>query len=295
MNALALLLLWLVALLVCGCAAPATENATPTALAISIPSNGSSQTSPTSSPFLLTPTPATLPTPFLPDGLQLSVTTDETSAGWASDLDGRMHFGVADIHAGFYRGHRYVGGLQFDVSEAAVQGDLLYAGVELTVRDSTHLGSEGAWWLHLLAGDAIPEWSELTFAALLQTPAVVTFGPGVVAPQLVGQHSTLFVLPPEQLALLQPFLESGRLSFRLTGPDGGGDNLFTWDTGVRVDELAESAPRLHLVIHPDSAAMRIVTSTPTPENVLTLAAQVAQVTAPWRRGPARLHPRPPIG
>ena len=271
-----ILFLWGAVLLLCACTQPVIEKTvTPIPLVIAIPTADSTPT-----PFALAP-PASIPTPALslPDGLHLIVTLDAVSAGWASDLDGRMHFGVADIHAGFYRGHRYVGGLQFDVSEAAVQGDLLYAGVELTVRDSTHLGSEGAWWLHLLAGDAIPEWSELTFAALLQTPAVVTFGPGVVAPQLVGQHSTLFVLPPEQLALLQPFLESGRLSFRLTGPDGGGDNLFTWDTGVRVDELAESAPRLHLVIHPDSAAMRIVTSTPTPENVLTLAAQVAQVTA----------------
>ena len=279
MNALALLLLWLVALLVCGCAAPATENATPTALAISIPSNGSSQTSPTSSPFLLTPTPATLPTPFLPDGLQLSVTTDETSAGWASDLDGRMHFGVADIHAGFYRGYRYVGGLQFDTEEIATQGELLFAGVELAVRDNTRLGAGGEWRLHLLAADAASDWSELTFASLLHAPTAVTFGSGVSAQALVGRRSTLFILPPTQLELLQPFLESGFLAFRLDGPEGETDNLNTWDTGVRVAELTGHAPRLHLVVRPNSAAMRIVTSTPTPENVLTLAAQVAQVTA----------------
>ncbi len=190
-----------------------------------------------------------------------------------------MHFDAPDIHAGFYRGYRYVGGLQFDVEEAAVQGELLFAGVELAVRDSSRLGSEGAWWLHLLTADAIPVWSELTFASLLDAPAAVTFGLEVVAPELAGQSATLFVLPPQQLEQIQPILESGLLSFRLIGPDGGGDNLFTWDTGRRVGEIAEIAPRLHLVFRPDSGAIRIVTSTPTPENVLTLAAQVAQVTA----------------
>ena len=90
-----------------------------------------------------TPLPPILPAPIpppalsLPNGIHLTVSLDSVSAGWASDLDGRMHWDVADIHAGYYRGYRYVGGLQFDVEEAAAQGELLYAALELTVRDST--------------------------------------------------------------------------------------------------------------------------------------------------------------
>jgi len=278
MFQLRILLLWGAFLLLCACTQPAApESVTSIPLSIPIPIPAA-DLSPTPLPSVL---PAPIPSPalILPDGLHLTVPADAASAGWASDLDGRMHIDVADIHAGFYRGYRYVGGLQFSLEETAAQGELLFAGVELAVRDSTRLGREGEWRLHLLGLETLSEWPALTFDSLVQAPTVLTFGSGFPAQELAHKRSSLFVLPTSQLGQLQPFVERGFFPFRLDGPENGADNLFTWDTGVRVGELAESAPRLHLVMRPPSGAMRIVTSTPTPENVLTLAAQVAQVTA----------------
>lgn len=278
------LLICLAALCLSGCLQDASENTAPPQfeqqIALTLPAQ---EVTPTARPSVPSIPTGTAFVPALPEGLHLTVPVEIDSVGWASDLDGRMHYQVPDIHAGGYRGNRYVGAFRFDLADVPVQGELRYAAVGIWLSDATRLGESGEWKLQFLLPDAIPDWYALTFDSLEQTAGALTFGPDLTASQIrqaLSQYQpTLFVLDPTRLALLQPYLAGGLLPFRLDGPTGEEDNLVTWDSGVRLDGQAERVPRLHLVFEPDSTGMRIVTSTPTPENVLTLAAQVVQITA----------------
>jgi hypothetical protein len=94
---------------------------------------------------------------------------------------------------------------------------------------------------------------------------------------------------PEQLALLERRLlegsdETGKyVSFRLDGPGEGDDNLFVWDSGQGGFSQGDG-PELFLSLGPAPEATPplysvLVTSTPTPRNVLTAQAVSLRVTA----------------
>lgn len=76
------------------------------------------------------------------------------------------------------------------------------------------------------------------------------------------------------------------LASRLDGPESGADNLFTWDSGYGPATL-DNRPRLVVVTGPPPPTPPpvptqdyiVVTSTPTPANVLTAAAIVQTATA----------------
>lgn len=94
-----------------------------------------------------------------------------------------------------------------------------------------------------------------------------------------------FEFTPEQLALLEQHLleGSGKASFRLDGPQVDEDNLFAWDNGYASD-ADRTRPELFLSLGPPpevtpTAQYVVVTSTPTPENILTAAAVSLQMTA----------------
>jgi hypothetical protein len=106
-------------------------------------------------------------------------------------------------------------------------------------------------------------------------------------------RNTTFVFPfnEEQLAILTERLKTGRISFRIDGPSSGLDNLFTWDNNPGDDaesvddasaEKEQSAqvrqPVLKMFVEGSKYVM--ITSTPTPENILTVAARLSDPTTP---------------
>ncbi len=104
--------------------------------------------------------------------------------------------------------------------------------------------------------------------------------PVIAATDLAAGQANLFILNSIQRATLARQIDSGTAAFRLDGPTSGEDNLFTWDAGVRLNKEVETKPILRLVvIPPEAPPMVIVTSTPTPQNVVTAAAVAAEATA----------------
>ena len=248
---------------------PASESPTSTAGPLSTPA-----------PLPLTPAVSVEQAVPAAGAASLVLTLPPESAGWASSLDGRTHFGFPNIHAGLLKGHVYQGALQFDLSSVPSGASLAYASLELTALDGQYLGQAGAWQLHLLDPAIQADWTgELGYETLRAAPALAAFTPALSPADLARSRTHVFNFGPEQLAALQQSLAAGAAFFRLAGPAGGADSLFTWDSGCRKDQLLATGPVLRLAAGlPPTPAPVLVTSTPTPENVITAAALAATAT-----------------
>jgi hypothetical protein len=221
------------------------------------------------------PTPPTLPS----DAVSFSLTPAAEAVGWVSSLDGRSHFGLPNIHAGVFQARVYYGALQFDLSAVPPGSTIIYAAVDLVGLDEQNLGSAGNWRLNLLDPAIDPIWPKLTYESLRQAPVETALKP-VLSPLNLDQGQVnRFQFDPRQLSTLQQHLTEGVISFRLEGPIAGGDNMFTWDSGYRGEKTLSTIPTLRLVaIPPLAPEYVIVTSTPTPENLITVAAMAATAT-----------------
>jgi hypothetical protein len=204
----------------------------------------------------------------------------ETEAvGWATSLDNRSHFGMPNIHAGFFKGHIYHGALQFDLSTVPPGSTVTYAALDLVGFDEENLSPGGTWQLRLLSPDVDTIWSDLTYEALHEATVETTILSALTSADLGHNKVNVFTFDSQSLSVLQRRLTNGVVSFRLDGPTSGQDNLFTWDSGYRSEQILETMPVLHLVfIPPPTPEKVVVTSTPTPENIITLAAMAVTAT-----------------
>ncbi len=239
------------------------------------PTATASPTPPTPAAAASTPLLPTLP----PNAISLVLTPTTESVGWVSSLDGRSHFGFPNIHAGFYKGQVYYGALQFDLSTIPPGSSLTYAAVELIGLDGQHLGTTGKWQLSLLDPAINVTWPKLTYETLHQAPVDAVLSPALTPAQLGPGQVNRFLFNPTHLSILEQSLAGGAVSFRLEGPTAGSDNMFTWDSGFRGEQVLKTVPVLRLIVIPPAALdYVIVTSTPTPENLITAAAMAAEAT-----------------
>ncbi|MBI1876656.1 MAG: PD40 domain-containing protein [Chloroflexi bacterium] len=229
----------------------------------------------------------------LPGRIVLTLTPAAEAVGWASNLDGRTHFDVPNIHAGFFKGHVYYGAIQFDLSAVPPGSTLTYAALQLAGLDEQNLHLGGSWQLDLLDPAINAVWPELTYELLHQAALEITISPTLTSADLGRNKVNLFSFGPAQLAVLQQHLVNGQISFRLDGPTSAGDNLFTWDSGYHGEDGLGIQPVLQLVvILPAAPDYVVVTSTPTPENLITAAAlaivatQVAETSGTYTPVPA---------
>ena len=218
-----------------------------------------------------------------------NIMADAGAVGWvASNEDRGNHLGDSFIHAGAAQGNVFHGLVQFDLKQIPRGAELRYAAVVLFGRDDARLDrkSNASWQLRWLANDSAGDWGRQTFQTIHNASVQQTLLPIVDQSQLAPAAVNVFVLSPEQRALLQQGLVDGDalLALRMDGPEGGADNLFTWDSGYGAATWG-SPPRLWVVTGPEPATPPpvptqdyvVVTSTPTPANVLTVAA--IQLTA----------------
>lgn len=273
-----------------------------------VPSNGLVQ------PLIVTatstPTPLqTTPTPILEQALSIDLPTPPAegnlftftpmleSLGWTSSIDGRNHFGDDKIHSGFFREHVFHGGLQFDVSDIPPGSTILYASLELTGLNDHNLSQGGVWQIRLLNSQIDELWSLVTYDQLRQASVALTLQPPLPREQLAEDRVNKLVIQPDQLPILAQQLNNGFLSFRIDGPGSGIDNLFSWQAGSDLEEITDnlSAEELAELSKTDLLALTgqpvlkivvqtlnyvIITSTPTPENILTVAAQLDRQGTP---------------
>lgn len=257
---------------------PPSPAATPTSLSVAL--------EPVSLPPSAVSPPNTgdpPPTPP-PGGALISLSPAPAGVGWTSSIDGHSHLGDNKIHAGYFKGHVYHGAIQFDLSAIPAGSTIRYAALELTGLSDRNLGIGGVWQLRLLAPDIDALWPSLTYDKLRTAAVASTLQPVLPSEYLRQGEINRFIFDDDQRQLLAQSLESGLISFRLDGPSSGLDNLFTWD--AQLDSLtpedlsagdeppAAQIEQIKLILVIDALNYVVVTSTPTPENVLTLAAQL---------------------
>jgi WD40-like Beta Propeller Repeat len=263
--------------------------------------------SPTPSPLpTATPTPASVlirpspsaapgsarhtatPTPY-PGGAIYSLSPQADAAGWMAGDEARgNHLGDSYLYAGVFDGVAYHGAFQLDLS-AVPRGAAIHAAVlELTGLDAGRLGTSGAWEVRVLPRQADEGWSRHTFQDLHNVVLQWTLTPALAASDLAAGGVNTFALSAEQLRDLEQRLldEHYTVSFRIDGPLAGENSLFAWDSGAGPASQGHG-PRLVLSVGPPpktpiptgSPVVVVVTSTPTPANVLTAEAHGMTATA----------------
>lgn len=272
---------------------PLFAAASPTAAAVATP------TSPGRIAAVSTPTVAA-------GQLFYNLAPEATGVGWVSSGEARgNHLGDSFLHAGTVGGNIFHGVLQFDLSRVPRGAPILYAVLTLTGLDDARLdrASGDSWQARWLAPEINqePEWSRQDFQSIHNAPVQQTILPALRPDALAPFAVNQFVFDQAQRALLQQALVDGQslAAFRLDGPEGGPDNLFTWDSGYG-PATRQNMPGLWIVTGPAPATPPplptedyvVVTSTPTPANVLTAAAQKQTAVAVEQRiGTATPTPR----
>jgi hypothetical protein len=119
----------------------------------------------------------------------------------------------------------------------------------------------------------------LTYDRLQEAGLTSLILPALTPVELVHSQTHVFTFSQDQLTLLERYLAGGEVSFRLDGPQAGDNSLFTWDSGYRGAEELGTGPVLYIAAAlPPTPTYVLVTSTPTPENIVTAAALAAQAT-----------------
>lgn len=265
---------------------PLTTSPTATLTTTPVPTQASVESSPTPVPaaFLSTSTPTATP---LPGDRILTLSPDRADMGWVASGEERgNHFGDSFLYAGVYEGQVYHGAFQLELDAIPRGAPIHAASLQLTGLRSDRLGAEGNWTLHLLAPEVDPDWRRHTYQDIFNAPTLHTLSPIMARGDLAEGQTNVFELSPAQIQVLETRIiedKNPRVSFRIDGPLVGTDNLFAWDTGFG-PQSREARVTLSLSVGPPPVTPPpynyvVVTSTPTPENVLTAAAVVLQVTA----------------
>jgi hypothetical protein len=162
----------------------------------------------------------------------------------------------------------------------------VYADLTLTGLSNQWLGAGGTWTVQLLESWMDGEWSQKTFASLRQIEgAAVELGPTLTTDDLEAGRVNTFVFGSEALKALGARTFAGRVSFRINGPAAGVNSLFSWDSGYGTGSRGRG-PVLRIVAGPvpetppplPTPHYVIITSTPTPQNILTVAVIAATAT-----------------
>ena len=219
------------------------------------------------------------------------VTPAAGQVGWVGSEEARgNHFGNSFLHAGTVQDQIFHGAIQFDLSRLPRGAPIRYAALSLTGLNDERLNraGSGAWEVRWLDPQVNADWSRKNFQDIHNAPVLQSILPPLGQANLAPLATNQFVFNGDQLGLLQQALVDGKASiaFRLDGPQGGGDDFFSWDSGYG-PATRGSGPALLVVTGPAPATPPplptqdyvVVTSTPTPANVLTAAAIVEQATA----------------
>jgi hypothetical protein len=248
------------------------------------------------SPAFLEPTAA--PTP-VPGGRLLVLTPAAPDAGWvvsddesiATSYDPQNHFGDSFLYAGVWAGKVYYAAIQFDLGRIPRGTKVYAASLRLTGLRADQLGERGRgeWRLQFLSSEIDYHWRSHNYEQIQRAATWSTFEPPLTQEQLGKGQTNLFEFTPEQLALLERRIFEGndefgrQVSFRLEGPTEGNDKLFAWDSGYGPVSQG-GTPELFLSLGPPPLESPppyyvVITSTPTPENIMTAVANSLQMTA----------------
>ena len=239
-----------------------------------------------------TPTPTLTPTPAAAATLDPKLRTAilwpaADQVGWvASDESSGVHWGESFLNAGILEDKIYYSLLRFDLGTVPPGALLRAARVQLVGLRDGQLGSSGTWKLRWLAPQLAERWTSQTYRSVAEAPYLETLAPVLESADLAADRQNDFSFSPAQLQKLAAAISDRRaLVLRLEGPLGGPDSFFTWDSGYGpasdgalpslVLDFSLSQPQVTAA--PEEYV--VVTSTPTPQDVLAAATHSLQMTA----------------
>ena len=224
-------------------------------------------------------------------GRTVALGAREGEAGWWSGEDERgNHLGDSFLYAGFANGQPFIAAARVSLSGVARGAPIRAGEVRLTGLDAGRFdpNAGGTWSVQMLADATFPDLARTDFQTMYNAPPAVSLFPTFFAADLGVGEVNVAVLDEAGRAWLEAQLIDGATSVivRITGPAGGSDSLFAWDSGSGARTVGEG---LSLVLDMGPApthtpplpteAVRVATDTPTPENVLTAMAYAQTMTA----------------
>jgi len=257
---------------------------------------------PTNTPARPTPSPAMAVAPATPtlvavagappaQGELITVTAAVQDIGWVvSDEERGNHFGDSFLYAGIFGDKIYYSVFRFNLDSVPRGAPIYSAKIELTgLRDdllAADASTGAAWTLRLLQPQPESLWTRYGYQDVANASARQELSPVLGMPDLAAGQVNQFDLSETQVQyLLQTVIDDPTtgLAFRLAGPVVGEDNLFAWDTGYGPKSNSQKVRLILDVGQPPATPppfdYLVVTSTPTPENVMTAAAMALQMTA----------------
>ena len=170
---------------------------------------------------------------------QVELTPAEMAVGWiASHEPDRNHFGDDDLYAGTYGGHIYMGAIQFDLSTVPAGVRITGAELRLTGQTREYIGVGGLWTVYMLEESVDDGWSTHGYEEIATARTLGIVGKPMENHELAASKVNVLDFSSELIAALQERLTgSKRVSFRIEGPKGGTNNVFSWDTGYGVGGL----------------------------------------------------------
>lgn len=274
---------------------PPPATVTPTAMAVVPPTAGPTTTlavTTTASPIAPPPvakTKAPLATPP-PDAFVFTGSADPTRSGYIKAGEEKPHWGDRNLHAGSFGGDRYSSIVYFDVAEIPPNSQILSAHFEASGLSRDNLGAEGEWRASLIRVKPFEDWDDLTPEDFLNATVLTSIDLPLQPTDLDLGLQNEFRFTADQVPALQNEIGQNKyLIFRIDGPQGPGDSLFTWDNGS-LDLTDGVRPSIRIVTR--GGQFVIVTNTPTAENVVTAAAMaISQTEAATRIGTPTPFPR----
>jgi hypothetical protein len=235
------------------------------------------------------------PTPLADHGQVLILTPAAAGVGWAVSREAgqaqALHPGDSFLYAGRWDNETYRAMLQFDLAELPRGVEVLAASLRLTGLRADQLDPDrrAEWQVQILPTEIDYRWAALDYEQLAQADPWATLAPQLSVAELGAGQVNVFEFTAEQLVLLERRLLEGselhgqKISFRLDGPARGPNNLFAWDSGYGPDSQGQG-PELFLSVGSPPLEtplpyVVVITSTPTPETVLTAEALSLQMTA----------------
>lgn len=240
------------------------------------------------SPTLAIQLPTATATAY-PGGAIYEISPEAGAAGWVASDEGRgNHLGDSYLYTGLFDGVVYHGVFQLDLSAVPRGATIHSAALEISGLSAQRLGQGGVWQVRALVRAEDEEWSRKTFQDVHNAEVLWTLLPALVEGDLAAGRVNRFELARSEIAEIEQRLldQHYTLSFRIDGPLGGANNVFAWDTGYAAATLGHG-PRLVLNAGPapktplptGTPPYVVVTSTPTPANVLTAEARGLTATA----------------
>ncbi len=254
------------------------------------------------------PTPTPSPTSAVPPGgIIYALSPDINSVGWVQAGETGNHFGDSYLYAGLREGTLNFGAMQFDLSFIPDGSTIFMAELELTGITDNEVAAGSAFALNILDVEANTAWAKQDFSSLHDASVEETVAPELTAADLGQGQINTFILNAAQRSIIKDRLEANYLSLQLASLNPEKAGWFAWDSGYGSETLRRG-PTLRLgvlpplpspvanivieeveaedgttdVLAPDgpitTGTLVMITSTPTPENVVTAAAIAPRLT-----------------